>query len=134
MDEVLPLIGEFGNFQIMLEIAFSIIKVPESMLILIPYFVQDIPSWKCSRNSTICPYNGTFGPQNKLYEARCDMPRSEWEYTKPKDYSIITQVSVAEHYLRVLYIFHTYLSWHIIHGPLWYLDNLWQTFKSEYRH
>ena len=92
MDEVLPLVGEFGKFQILLEIAFSIMIFPGSMLVLIPYFSQHIPPWKCSRNSTICPYNGTFSSHDKLYKSRCKMPRSEWEYAKPKDYSIITQV------------------------------------------
>ena len=92
MDEVLPLIGEFGKYQTMLEIAFCIMTFPGSMLVLIPYFAQHNPPWQCSTNSTICPYNGTFGPHDILYKSRCKMPRSEWEFTKPKDYSIVTQV------------------------------------------
>jgi len=91
IDQVLPLIGEFGKFQILLEIAFCIIIFPGSMLVLIPYFVQHIPPWQCSRNSTICPYNGTFTAHDKLYKSRCSMPRTEWKFSKPKEYSIITQ-------------------------------------------
>lgn len=92
MDEVLPLIGEFGKFQILLEVAFCVMIFPGSMLVLIPYFVQHIPPWQCVRNSSICTYNGTFSTGDALYDARCKMPRQEWEFTKPKDYSIITQV------------------------------------------
>ena len=93
MDEVLPFIGEFGKFQIILEAAFCILIIPPAMLTLLPYFVQHIPPWQCSRNSTICPYNVTFSAHDKLYKSRCNMPRSEWEFSKPKEYSVITQVS-----------------------------------------
>ena len=92
-DEVLQYIGEFGKFQILLEAAFCIMIFPLAMLIVIPYFGQQIPPWQCSRNSTVCLYNGTFSPQDKLYKTRCSMPRTEWEFSKPKEYSIITQVS-----------------------------------------
>ena len=93
MDDVLPLIGEFGKFQILLEIAFCITIFPGSMLILIPYFVQHNPPWMCVANSTVCRLNGTYDTQSKFYEDRCKMPRSEWQFTKPKEYSIMTQVS-----------------------------------------
>ena len=92
IDQVLPLIGEFGRFQILLEIAFCILVFPGSMLVLIPYFAQHIPPWQCSRNSTICLYNGTFTAHDRLYKSRCSMPRSDWEFAKPKEYSVITQV------------------------------------------
>lgn len=94
MDEVLPLIGEFGKFQILLEIALCIMIMPGSMLVLIPYFAQHNPPWKCVKNSTICSFQGEVSSSSKaeVYEARCRMPRSDWEFTKPKDYSVITQV------------------------------------------
>ena len=93
MDDVLLFIGEFGKFQIILEAAFCVMSFPPVMLVLLPFFVQHIPPWHCSNNSTICPFNGTFSPEDKLYKSRCSMPRSEWEFSKPKEYSIITQVS-----------------------------------------
>ena len=93
MDDVLPFIGEFGKFQIILETAFCVMMFPPVMLLFVPYFVQHIPPWQCSINSTICTHNGTFSPEDKLYKSRCNMPRSEWEFSKPKEYSIITQVS-----------------------------------------
>ena len=104
MDEALPLIGEFGKYQILLDIALCIMTFPNSMLVLIPYFTQYNPPWRCSRNSTICRYNGTFGAYDKLYESRCTMPRSAWEYTKPKDYSIITEVRHHKHTTTMMLI------------------------------
>ncbi|XP_065064675.1 solute carrier family 22 member 15-like [Rhopilema esculentum] len=91
IDDVLPLIGEFGKFQILLEIAFCIMIFPGSMLILIPYFAQHNPPWMCVANSTVCHLNGTYDTQSKFYKERCKMPRSEWQFTKPKEYSIMTQ-------------------------------------------
>eukprot|EP00795_Rhopilema_esculentum_P001190 gene1190-15553_t len=96
IDDVLPLIGEFGKFQILLEIAFCIMVFPGSMLILIPYFAQHNPPWMCIANSTVCRLNGTYDTQSKFYKERCKMPRSEWQFTKPKEYSIMTQACFKE--------------------------------------
>ena len=113
MDEVLPMIGEFGKFQILLEIAFCIMIFPVSMLVLIPYFAQHNPPWQCVNNSTICPHNGTFGQSDDLYSFRCDIPRSEWEFTKPKDYSIMTEVSTntVASYLYMVIRSHNFSVW-----------------------
>ncbi|XP_065062349.1 organic cation transporter-like protein isoform X1 [Rhopilema esculentum] len=91
MDEILPYIGEFGKFQILLEVAFCVMVIPSSMLILVPYFAQDSPPWTCLLNSTVCRLNGTFDSYSRFYQYRCNMPRSEWEFTKQKEYSIVTQ-------------------------------------------
>ena len=96
MDEILPYIGEFGKFQILLEVAFCVMVIPRSMLILVPYFAQDSPPWTCVSNSTVCRLNGTFDAYSRFYQYRCNMPRSEWEFTKPKEYSIVTQVNLNQ--------------------------------------
>eukprot|EP00794_Sanderia_malayensis_P018706 gene18706-20594_t len=96
IDEVLPMIGEFGKFQIILEIAFCIMIVPGSMAVLLPYFAQHDPGWMCAFNSTICKLNGTITSSNKNdFEKRCNMPRSEWQFTQPKDYSVVTQFDLS---------------------------------------
>ena len=92
IDEVLPLIGGFGRFQKIIVLFMSVIRFPTATLVLIPYFVQDNPKWKCVENSTVCLLNGTFGRESRLYKERCSMSRSHWMFTKPKDYSIVTQV------------------------------------------
>ncbi len=94
MDEILVHVGEFGKYQIFLEIAFCLMIIPGSMAILLPYFAQHNPGWQCVFNSTICKLNGTISTQSKLYKERCKMPRSEWEFTKPKEYSVVTQVKL----------------------------------------
>ena len=94
LDEILPLIGEFGRFQIALDIFLCIIQFPGVMLIFLPYFSQHSPPWKCMQNSTVCNMNGTFGRGDNNYDKRCGMERNEWEYTEIKEYSIVTEVSV----------------------------------------
>jgi len=93
LDDILPLVGEFGKFQIILNIFLCILQFPGIMLIFLPYFSQHSPSWKCVQGSTVCTLNGTFDRTDVNYDKRCDMARSEWEYTEAKEYSIVTEVN-----------------------------------------
>ena len=95
LDEVLHLLGGIGRFQIIMVVLTGLILFPTTMAILIPYFTQDTPAWTCVSNSTICTLNGTHPMDSKTYKARCDMPRTEWKFTQPKDFSIVTQVWFA---------------------------------------
>eukprot|EP00795_Rhopilema_esculentum_P000805 gene805-10542_t len=88
IDQILVHIGEFGRFQIILEIIACLLQIPYTLMILLPYFTQDSPSWKCVSNSTVCNVTGELASSDKL---RCQIPRSEWEYSMPKDYSIVTE-------------------------------------------
>eukprot|EP00112_Aurelia_sp_Birch-Aquarium-sp1_P024202 Seg753.6 transcript_id=Seg753.6/GoldUCD/mRNA.D3Y31 product="Solute carrier family 22 member 24" protein_id=Seg753.6/GoldUCD/D3Y31 len=90
IDKILLQIGEMGRFQIMLEAIFCFFQLPYTFQILLPYFTQDSPTWRCVANSTVCNVTGSLKSDDKL---RCSLPRSEWEYTTPKDYSIVTEVS-----------------------------------------
>ena len=92
LDELLKFVGEFGKFQILFDIALCILLMPGMMLIFLPYFSQHNPPWKCIVNSSTCLLNGTFFLASKSYKARCQMPRTEWEYTEAKEYSVVTQV------------------------------------------
>ncbi len=93
MDEILPLIGEFSKYQILLQIFFCVAIVPGSMAKLLAYFVQHDPGWQCVSNSTVCTLNGTITSSNQQYKDRCSMPRSEWQFAvSDKEYSVVTQV------------------------------------------
>ena len=94
LDELLKFVGEFGRFQILFDIALCILLMPGMMLIFLPYFSQHNPPWKCVANSSSCLLNGTFSLASKSYKARCQMPRTEWEYTEAKEYSVVTQVRI----------------------------------------
>ena len=89
IDQILVKIGEFGRFQILMEAIQCFLQIPYTLMILLPYFTQDSPAWKCSTNSTKCNVTGELPSENKL---RCSIPRSEWDYVLPKEYSIVTQV------------------------------------------
>ncbi|XP_066928970.1 organic cation transporter-like protein [Clytia hemisphaerica] len=90
-DEILEQIGEFGRFQWILDGIFCIMLLPATFQTLIMYFAALQPEWRCVANSTICNLNGTFSSEN---EFRCGIPRSEWEFTQPKDYSIVTEYDI----------------------------------------
>ncbi|XP_066928941.1 organic cation transporter protein-like [Clytia hemisphaerica] len=91
VDGFLRMVGEFGKFQKILDAIFCFIFIPSSFQNLIMYFAAFQPDWRCVANSTICNLNGTFSSEN---EFRCGIPRSEWEFTQPKDYSIVTEYDI----------------------------------------
>ena len=91
IDGMLPYIGEFGKFQRLLDGVFCIMIIPQTLQVLIMYFAALSPPWKCVANSTICLFNTTLKNDDT---SRCRMPRSEWEYTEPKEYSIVTQFDI----------------------------------------
>ena len=92
IDEVLPYVGEFGKYQIILVFMLALMVLTAGFPVLIMYFAGQNPPWQCVYNSTVCNLNGTFKSGDKNYNHRCSIPRAEWQFTKPKDYSIVTQV------------------------------------------
>ena len=84
-------VGGHGKFQLLLEGVFFLFTFPTMFQILIMVFAGLEPEWRCVSNSTVCNLNGTFTSQNNL---RCEIPRSEWEFTKPKEYSIVTEFDI----------------------------------------
>ena len=96
VDEILPFVGEFGRFQIIVEALLCIAIIPQTLQVLIMYFAAQPSPWKCAlgNSTTACtfPQNQSFSSGNANYTARCKMPRRDWEFVKPKDFSIITQV------------------------------------------
>ena len=94
IDEALPLIGEPSIFQVLVCLSYTLLTLTETSLILMPYFTQDTPAWRCVSNSAICTLNGTFPLDSTDYTKRCGMPRTAWEFTREKDYSVVTQVGL----------------------------------------
>lgn len=97
LDDILPFIGELGKYQIGLVFLMALMILVAGFPVLIMFFAGQNPPWKCVSNSTVCSLNGTFKSGDRDYKARCKMPRSEWEFTKPREYSIVTQVSYNLH-------------------------------------
>ena len=94
VDDILPFIGEFSRFQIIVEVLLCIAIVPQTLQVLIMYFAALSSPWRCAQNSTVCSFarNLTFDSSSDLYSARCSMDRREWEFVEPKDFSIVTTV------------------------------------------
>eukprot|EP00794_Sanderia_malayensis_P019002 gene19002-20914_t len=102
IDEVLPYIGELGKYQIILISMLALMILTAGFPVLIMFFAAQNPPWTCVANSTRCNLTGSFTSKSPEYEQRCQMPRSEWKFTKPKSYSIVTQFDIhceTEYYI-----------------------------------
>jgi hypothetical protein len=82
VDEVLNQIGGYGKYQIlMLQLVGFIEFGLAAFNVMIITFIAGEPTWECVSNSTICKLNGTIDTTSDDYNARCDMPRSEWKFS-----------------------------------------------------
>ena len=90
VDDILPFVGEYGRFQILIEGILCVAMIPQNFQFLIIYFAALEPDWKCTsnQNNTICVSNVIFPADNS---SRCGMPRNEWTYVQSRDYSMVTQ-------------------------------------------
>lgn len=93
IDEMLTYAGEFGRFQLIIQVLLCLMQFPPTFPSLIMYFAALNPTWKCASpgNNTYCNSTRIFP---KTDSSRCDMPRDAWVYTKHKHYSIVTQFDI----------------------------------------
>eukprot|EP00794_Sanderia_malayensis_P007592 gene7592-8432_t len=128
IDDLLPYVGEFGRYQRFLELLFCISELPLAFQVLLPYFTQDNPSWKCAANSSTCRSKAVFTATD---EFRCNLSRSDWTYTVPKNYSVATQFDL--HCDKDIYGFIVtsafFLSWAIGAVVLGWLSDRFGRFK-----
>lgn len=95
IDEALKLIGEFGRCQIWVLAILCALMIPATFQYLITYFIAHSPPWRCKENSTTCLIKGIIKSSSyENYSIRCNISRSEWEFTEPDDYSIVTQFNL----------------------------------------
>ena len=91
IDDMIGYAGGFKIFQWILCLMFSAIMLPVAYPSIIMLFTAQNPPWRCVENSTLCTSNGTFLPTNYT---RCSLPRTEWEFAKSKEYSIVTYFDI----------------------------------------
>lgn len=122
-EEFLPLIGEFGSFQKIVYAMLSFAFVPMAFPTLIMFFAALKPAWRCTKDSTVCLSNATFDASDT---SRCEMARSDWQFDRPTDFSIITQFDMGceEEYLIHMSTSLMFLGWVIGAVVLgWLADN-----------
>ena len=94
LDDFLKRVGEYGLYQILLTLMIFYCVLPNSLLHLSFFFVAYNPGWQCMANSSVCNQTGVMRPADKQYKARCTMPRTDWQYPDPDDFSVVTQVII----------------------------------------
>ena len=93
VDEVLERIGSFGYYQIRLLLILSFLEwFPIGFQVLLMTFIAAEPNWQCVSNSSVCTRSGMFAPGHKYFKERCNMNRSQWEFTKEFT-SVATEVT-----------------------------------------
>ena len=125
LDDILPLVGEFGKFQVIFTIFLCFLQFPGLMLVFLPYFSQHSPPWKCVQNSTVCTLKGTLSSMDNGYQERCSMPRSEWQFTEVKEYSIVTEVKVS------IVVYHSSMIKNTSKGPIIWRPKSRETIYNE---
>lgn len=89
VDQVFDQIGSFGKYQKLLLLGCNgLVFFWFGFPVLIMTFITADPGWKCVANSSICRFNTSMAASK---DERCDMPRSEWEYTDDLT-SVVTEV------------------------------------------
>ncbi|XP_057310496.1 organic cation transporter 1-like [Hydractinia symbiolongicarpus] len=97
-DEYIEEVGDCGLYQIRTQFIFLLFVLLLTSQIFISYFVVHDPPWQCKQNSTLCNYTSPIFSQDHVkFNTRCEIPRSEWEFTKPREYSIVTQFELVCH-------------------------------------
>ena len=121
VDEILLDIGEFGRMQVALVFIFCLLIIPPTYHTLIMSFAGSNPNWRCVANSTECNMTGEFSVlQEDDYYKRCDMKRSSWEFTQPKEFSIVTEVGwiVNMCYIALMELFVQCIRLILFHSPI----------------
>ena len=95
VDEFLQRAGGYGRFQVIMQIFAIYFVISYAYQALIMYFIANNPDWKCvtSNSSKFCKenYGKKIDISDSNFKYRCQMKRSEWEYTTKKDFSIVTE-------------------------------------------
>ena len=87
MDDALPLIGSFHRFQWLLDVIVLLVNFSMSYQNVIMYFLTLTPTWQCEQGSKTCLWNGTHQGND---HRRCNLSRTEWQYTERVEYSLVT--------------------------------------------
>lgn len=92
IDEALDAFSGFGLFQLSICLVCSLNIMPIGLSALVMYFGALSPEWQCTQNSTTCTSNSPFPYDD---DVRCFTNRTDWEFTKPKYFSIATEFELV---------------------------------------
>ena len=91
-DDVLEEVGSFGWFQIRLLILFNLLSaLLFGWAVMVTGIITAEPPWKCVQNSSVCTFGGSFYSGDELYDHRCNISRSEWEFEDDMT-TVVTEV------------------------------------------
>ena len=94
VDVLISKVGQCGLYQILVCFIICLTNIPMTYQILIMYFTGHSPNWRCTNvTSTLCNVTKEVSSADvELYHSRCKMPRDNWDYVTPRNFSLITEV------------------------------------------
>ena len=129
VDDFIEEVGEFGLYQILMTFIYCVILFPTAYQTLVMAFVGFNPTWTCSGHglaSGACNLTGEISEDNDFYDTRCSMNRYDWEFTKDRKFSIVTEFDLVCSMTPVYLICNAavYLGWAIGAGLLGWISDL----------
>ena len=122
VDEALVKLGGFGLFQWLIYIGTSLAEMAVTYQIFLLTFIASEPKWVCKNGSFICNFSEPIGLNADDYKARCDMPRSEWEFAEDFT-SIVTEVGNLIVALRVTCYEYKSLNSDNVHFKIFFMNS-----------
>ena len=99
IDEIFLEIGPCAKFQILFQAASIYLSLTVGYNFVLSFFTGKDGDWSCISNnsSRFCQenYNKSFTVANENFYQRCNLERSEWNYSVPGTYSFVTEFDLV---------------------------------------
>lgn len=100
IDDLLSREKWYSKHQLLIQGAFVYLAFVVCWYFVLSIFTSTQSSWQCVRHnntSSFCKIhvNETFRTNHAHYKERCHLGRSEWTFTKPKEYSFVTEFDLV---------------------------------------
>ena len=105
-DELLSQAGGCGTFQFVLVLVVCSLQFSVAYQTLNMYFVGQDPPWKCTSDNVTQFCRDHPGQlfdieHETLFKQRCSMNRSYWQYSIPRNWSVVTEVRCSKVYRNI---------------------------------
>ena len=99
LDDVLSSAGVFGVIQVSIHLSVFYLMLIVTGQLGAFFFTGYSPPWKCtaSHTSDFCYQyrNTTFSADMEMFNRRCSLNRTEWEYVTDTSYSFVTEFDLV---------------------------------------
>ena len=99
LDDILSRTGVAGTLQLLIHFSVFYVELVVTGHIGLVFFTGHSPPWRCVDNTTsgFCNnnHNTEFSMDSPMFNARCNLNRSDWTYLTHKYYSFVTEYDLV---------------------------------------